>query len=99
LFFVTGHVFHPGHEELHGVTVLVTERSGRWTLGRYHETGPKGVIVHDAAIHEPGDATAGSVWLARQRKFGVRADHRLVVIPADGVVSIARFVDVDIEKP
>jgi hypothetical protein len=87
-----GHVFHPGHEELHGVTVVVEGASGRTWVGRYHERTPRGVVLHDAAHLDPGGAGAErDEWIARQLKFGIRAEHKVVVVPPDEVIRISRL--------
>jgi hypothetical protein len=92
---MTGHVFHPGHEELHGVTVVIDGTSGRTYVGRYHERVPKGVVMHDVGILDPGSATESrEAWIARQLKFGVKVDHRHFVVPTDeaGVITpLGRF--------
>ena len=88
----SGHVFHPGHEELHGVTVVVEGASGRTYVGRYHERSDRGVVMHDVAIYEPGATSYGrEEWLARQRKFGVQAAHRHLIVPGDEVRDLTRF--------
>jgi hypothetical protein len=88
---VSGHVFHPGHEELHGVTVVVTGRSGRTYVGRYHEHGDRGLVMHDVAIHEPDAEPARDAWLERQQRFGVRVDQRHLIVPTAEVGEIRRL--------
>jgi len=79
---MSGHVFHPGHEELHGVTVVVRGSSGRSWVGRYHERTERGILLHDVAIHDPATAPVDrDTWLARLRKFGIKVDSKHVVIP------------------
>jgi hypothetical protein len=79
---MSGHVFHPGHEELHGVTVVVRGSSGRVWVGRYHERTERGILLHDVAIHDPASAPVDQdTWLARLRKFGVKVDAKHFVIP------------------
>ena len=92
---MSGHVFHPGHEELHGVTVVVEAASGRTWVGRYHERTPAGVVLHDAASHDPavpGGESDRDGWIARQLKFGIRAERKLVVIPPAEVGRITRLM-------
>jgi hypothetical protein len=89
-----GHVFHPGHEELHGVTVVVEGASGRTWVGRYHEQTPQGVLLHDAASHDAAPAEPDrAAWIARQLKFGIRAEHKVVVVPLPEVTRITRLVE------
>lgn len=91
---MSGIVLHPGHEELHGVTVVVEGSSGRSWVGRYHETNERGVVLRDVAIHDP--ATAGmsrETWIARLRKFGIPVAERLVVLPQQEAAAITRLAD------
>ncbi len=80
---MSGHVFHPGHEALHGVTVVVEGSSGYTWVGRYHERTDLGVVLHDVAVHDPATAShPRGAWIARVVKFGVPVDARHLVIPA-----------------
>jgi hypothetical protein len=89
-----GHVFHPGHEALHGVTVVVEGSSGRTWVGRYHETNERGVELHDVAIHDPAITTiARGAWLERLRKFGIRVDEPLVILPRKEAGAITPLSD------
>ena len=89
---MSGHVFHPGHDELHGVTVVITGASGRTYLGRWHERGPRGLTMRDAAIYDPAaNPVPLDAWLARQRKFGVAVTERLIVIPNEEAGEPALF--------
>lgn len=88
---MSGHVFHPGHEALHGVTVLVTCVDGRRYVGRYHETTPRGVLLHDVAAFEQSGGMAFEEWIGRQWKFGVHVAHKHVVVPTDEIRELARF--------
>lgn len=81
---MSGHVFHPGHDDLHGVTVVIAGASGRTYVGRWHERNDRGVVMRDAAVHQPGiDDLPVDAWLDRQRKFGIAATERHLVIPTD----------------
>ena len=89
-----GHVFHPGHEELHGVTVAVEGASGRLYVGRYHERTARGVVLHDLAVHDPAsEALARPEWIARLRKFGIPVEQRTSVIPEDEARVLVRFTE------
>ena len=90
----TGHVFHPGHSDLHGITVVVELAAGGLYVGRYHEETPAGLLLHDAAQFSPGGSTpTPAEFVARMLKFGVRADHRHVVIPGAEVRQVTRLVE------
>lgn len=89
---MTGHTFHREREELHGITVVLAGRSGRTYVGRYHERGSRGVVMHDAAIHDPGTAELDrDGWLARMRKFGVPVTEKMLIVPDDEAGEIERF--------
>jgi hypothetical protein len=89
---MSGHVFHPGHEELHGITVVVDDHAGRTFVGRYHEQGPRGLVLHDVAVHDPAaNPMPRDEWLGRQRRFGVQVAHRLIVVPVAETQSVQRL--------
>lgn len=89
---MSGHVFHPGHDELHGVTVVITGASGRTYVGRWHERGANGVMMHDVAIHDPaGNALTLDAWLAKQDRFGVAATERTIIIPNEETAAVRLF--------
>jgi hypothetical protein len=89
---MSGMIFHPGHEELHGVTVVVDGTSGRSWVGRYHERTERGILLHDVAIHDPATAVVPrEAWLDRLRKFGVKVEARHVVVPESEEVKISRL--------
>jgi hypothetical protein len=86
---MSGHVFHPGHEPLHGVTVVVEGASGRTWVGRYHETNDQGVVLRDVAIHDPATATLPrGAWVERLRTFGVQVDEPRVILPVNEASAI-----------
>lgn len=89
---MSGLVLHPGHDDLHGITVVVTGTSGRTYLGRWHEQGARGVVMRDVAIHDPATAELPlEGWLAKQAKFGVASTERMYVVPADEFVEVRPF--------
>ena len=93
---MSGMVFHPGHEELHGVTVVVEGASGRAWVGRYHERTERGILMLDVAEHDPGSAAKPrDLWLAGLRKFGVKADAKHLVVPFSEEPVVRRLTDPD----
>jgi len=87
-----GHVFHPGHDELHGITVVVETDSGRTYVGRWHEQLEKGIVLHDVAVHDPEGGQDQGEFLSRTIKFGVRPEQRTVLV-SDGIRSIRKLAD------
>ena len=91
---MSGHVFHPGHAELHGITVVLETTGSTLYVGRYHEETPAGVLLHDVAEHQDGPGAASrEEFLRKTLKFGVRAAHRHLVVPKDQVQRISRLVE------
>jgi hypothetical protein len=91
---MSGHVFHPGHSDLHGVTVVLETDSEAVYVGRYHEESAAGILLHDVAEHH--DLAGGpsrEEFLQRTLKFGVRAAHRNLLVPAGRVRRISRLVE------
>ena len=85
---MSGHVFHPGHHDLHGITVVLETNTGLW-VGRFDSVTPKGVLLHDAGCYEDG-VTAGTreEYLRTTLKFGVRATVKNKLIPEQDVRAI-----------
>ncbi len=86
-----GHVVHPGHSELHGITVVV-ETSGPLTyVGRYDSEDERGVHMLDVGVHDPAAGGSRDEYVTKSAKFGIRTVHKQLVIPADQVVRITRL--------
>lgn len=85
---MSGHVFHPGHSELHGITVVVETNGPLTYVGRYDSEDDRGVHMLDVGVH---DGTAGGSkdeYLSKSVRFGIRTDHKHLVVPAEQVVRI-----------
>jgi len=87
-------IFHPGHHELHGVTVVLEARDARTYVGRFDSQDEHGVHLLDVGVHEGGGEQSREEYLKRTLKFGVRAEHKHVLVPTGDVVGIARLADV-----
>lgn len=86
--------FHPGHHELHGVTVVLEARGARTFVGRFDSQDERGVHLLDVGVHQAGGEQSREDYLRRTIKFGVRAEHRHVLVPTDDVVGITRLAEV-----
>lgn len=90
----SGHVFHPGHAELHGITVVVELADEGLLVGRYHEETAAGILLHDVAEFRPAaGGPSKEEFLARTLKFGVHAQHRHQVVPTERVRKIRRLAE------
>ena len=90
---MTGHVFHPGHAELHGVTVVVETHGARTYVGRYDSEDEAGVHLLDVGMHEEPTGISRDEYLRKTGKFGIRIDHRHLLIPRREVVRITRLAE------
>jgi hypothetical protein len=88
---MTGHVFHPGHAELHGITVVVETRGTTTYVGRYDREDERGVHLLDVGTHEDSADVSRDEYLRRSAKFGVRTEHRHLIVPSDQVARITRL--------
>ena len=88
-------VFHPGHHELHGITVVLEAQGGRTYVGRFDNQDERGVHLLDVGLHQSGGGQSKEDYLRRTIKFGVRAEHKHVLVPAAEVVRIARLADAE----
>ena len=80
---MSGHVFHPGHSDLHGITVVLEATNDVVYVGRYHEETPRGVLLHDVAEHRGQEQR--EEFLRKILKFGIRPQHPHLVIPSGEV--------------
>jgi hypothetical protein len=91
---MTGFVFHPGHHELHGVTVVLETTRGITYVARFDNQDEHGVHLLDAAVHDPGVAPQPvKEFLERIRKYGVKPGRKHLVVPAFEIARILRLSD------
>ncbi|HVQ48064.1 MAG TPA: hypothetical protein VMS62_14645 [Gemmatimonadales bacterium] len=88
---MSGHVFHPGHSALHGMTVVVETAGAATYVGRYDREDSAGVHLLDVGVHDVDSAIAKEEYIKRSSKFGVRGEHRHVVVPAAKVARITQL--------
>jgi hypothetical protein len=86
-----GHVFHPGHAELHGMTVVIETYGSRTYVGRYDSEDPQGVHMLDVGVHDSGAGLSKEEFLKRSARFGIRTEHKHLVVPADQIARITRL--------
>jgi hypothetical protein len=91
---MTGFVLHPGHHELHGITVVVETTGPITYVARFDTQDERGVHLLNVALHD-GSATGPTLdeFLARTRRFGVKAERKHLVLPADTVQRIRKLAD------
>jgi hypothetical protein len=88
--------FHDNLGELHGITVVVDTNGDRVVVGRCHEVTDRGVLLHDADVH---DASEGGMskedFVRRAAQVGVWAKHKTLIVPANEVTSVTRLGDIE----
>jgi hypothetical protein len=88
---MSGHVFHPGHAELHGITVVVETMGSRTYVGRYDSEDAQGVHMLDVGVHDSDSGLTKEEYVTKSAKFGVRSQHKHLLVPADQVARITRL--------
>ena len=92
---MTGHVFHPGHHALHGVTVLLETTGGLIYIGRFDSEDEAGACLLDVAVHDSDGADLPKEdFIRRTLKFGVRVDKKRVVVPRAQIARIGPLSEV-----
>jgi hypothetical protein len=86
-----GHVFHPGHHELHGITVVVETTGARIYVGRFDHEDEAGVHLLDVATHDANSGAPRDEYLERTARFGVRADRKHLTVPRAEIAAIKRL--------
>jgi hypothetical protein len=88
---MSGHVFHPGHSELHGITVVVETNGSLTYVGRYDSEDERGVHMLDVGVHDAALGGSKEEYVRKSAKFGIRSDHKHLVVPSSEVVKITRL--------
>src|SRR3954465_5332716 len=88
---MSGHVFHPGHSALHGMTVVVETAGALTYVGRYDREDSAGVHLLDVGVHDLDSASAKEGNILRSSKFGIRGGQRHVVVPIGQVARIPQL--------
>jgi hypothetical protein len=92
---MSGHVFHPGHAELHGITVVVETVGAQTYVGRYDSEDEAGVHLLDVGVHDGSVAAVSKAdYLTKSARFGVRGELKHLVVPGGQVTRISRLVDI-----
>ena len=91
---MASHVFHPGHQELHGITVVLETYGPKTYVGRFDSQDQRGVHLHDVAVYDAaGGGGSKEEFLGRCDRFGIRPEHRDLLVPASEVARIERLID------
>jgi hypothetical protein len=86
-----GHVFHPGHQELHGITVVVETAGPYMYIGRFDHEDEAGVHLLDVGMHDASGTSSRREYIDRTMRFGVRSDRRHLTVPRAEITAIKRL--------
>ena len=91
---MSGRVFHQGAQELHGITVVLETAGPLTYVGRFDSQDERVVHMHDVGVHDATTAGATKAeFLRRCDKFGIRPEHKDLLVPSAEVVRIERLLD------
>jgi hypothetical protein len=88
---IVGHVFHPGHHELHGITVVVETNGPQTYVGRFDHEDQSGVHLLDVGMHDANLGGRREDYLDRTARFGVRPDRKHVIVPRKEITAIRKL--------
>jgi hypothetical protein len=88
---MSGHVFHPGHDEWHGQTVVVFARTAT-VAGRWDAVQGGRLLMHDSPLPDAA-AEPREAWLARIKQYGIPVQHRDYALPHAEVERVTRLRD------
>ncbi len=87
-------VFHPGHDDLHGKTVVVFTNGTRTYIGRWGEESEGVVHMMGVAVHDTShDPDSSDDWVAKSKKFGFAVSNNGAAIPRAEVTRVVHLVD------
>ncbi len=87
---MTGHVFHPGHQELHGITVVLETTGSEVYIGRFDREDDAGVHLVGVSVFSPVPGGPGPEdFVTRTARFGVRVDRPHVLVHPGAVRRLA----------
>lgn len=88
---MSGFVFHPGHDEWHGQTVVIYTKGSRTIAGRWDAVQAGELLMRDAAVHE--DLATRESWVAEVKQYGIPVAHPTLVLPHAEVERVVRLRD------
>ena len=92
---MSGHVFHPGHHELHGITVVVSTTGEQTFVGRFDREDDERAYLVDVGVHEAGEESWDE-YLERTKLYGVKIEHRQLTVPRSAISRIQKLSEVAI---
>ena len=89
-------MFHHGHHELHGVTVVVETAGALTYVGRFDTEDQAGVHLLDVGVYDAASSNGTrDDFVRRSARFGVRSDRKHLIVPRADVSRITRLGDIE----
>ena len=88
-------MFHQGHHELHGVTVVVETGGPLTYVGRFDTEDDAGVHLVNVGIHDAASGGSKEEYVRRSARFGVRTERPHLVVPRAAVSRITPLGEVE----
>lgn len=85
---MSGHVFHHGHHDLHGITVVTRLTDGTVHVGRFDHEDQGKIHLLDVSTQAAASDHEIAAFLSRTAKFGVRVDQKHLSVPSGEVASV-----------
>jgi hypothetical protein len=86
---MSGAVFHPGHDDYHGITVVLYTSGPRTFIGRWDQVMDGMIRIVGATMHDGKDpAKPMDVWVQETKKYGVPPDFPQLMIPKSEVTKV-----------
>jgi hypothetical protein len=87
--------FHPGHDALHGFTVVLFSNGPSTWVGRWQEEQGGMIVLADACRHQDGErGLSKREFLAELARTGPRPTHRILTVPRTEVSGIRQLGEV-----
>lgn len=87
-------VFHPGHDEYHGQTVVLFTDGPRTYVGRWNAREGDTITMMGASVHDAVEsAQERDDWVAQVKTFGFGAEHASLAVPAADVTRVVYLRD------
>jgi hypothetical protein len=75
----------------------VVETEGTVTyVGRFDTEDGSGVHLLDVGVHDAANGGSREDYVRRSARFGIRADHKYLVVPRGDVARITRLGEIEV---
>jgi hypothetical protein len=94
-----GAVFHPGHDNLHGITVVLYTDGPRTYVGRWDQEEGGFIAINSASMHDTArDAKPRDQWLADTKTYGVAVQFPRLTVPRKEVTRVVKLGDLEVAE-